>query len=134
MDSIGDKILCAISILVLLAMEIGLFYLAMLPPPPQYNETFPLISINNGTNISGDCFLGSGTLSESAGFYFYIKNGKAIQLKFAPAQDSTIYEDSVDESANVNISEYEGMRRLKYEFHVPINSVIRQFSLDVKDI
>lgn len=98
-------------------------------------ETGELIAISNGTNTSGSFFLGCGNIKEQPVYYYYCKNlDGSFSLKYAFCKNSFIYEDLIDGQEpyythNSLCDEDRG-----YNFHVPKNSIIKTYELNIKNI
>jgi len=84
--------------------------------------------MSNSAQADGHFFIGCGSMREIPVFYFYYKDGDgAIRLDYKRVDRSVIYEDTDNAYVIINYNE-------TCEFHVPKNSVIRTFELNVKDI
>lgn len=102
-------------------------------------EKYELVSLSNNIQINGSFFLGSGSIKGEPVFYYYAKNNNgAIKLSYVYSCKALIYEDlKENELPYVNLLFGFGERYnsiTKREFHVPKNSVISTFNLDVSNI
>lgn len=112
---------------------------------------FPIVSLGDGAGSEGRAFLGSGSVDTEAVFFYYApKIGGGYGLFHVDADQTTIFEDQTssgylikqcedgntapkwlfgtpDEDDRYNCT---GSTMSKYEFHIPENSIVRQFNLD----
>jgi hypothetical protein len=95
-----------------------------------------LISISNSTQISGNFFLGSGSINEQPVFYYYYKTqNSSIKLSYALAGLSEIFTDiKVGEKPYVIYKPVGWSTYESWKFHIPIDSIISTFELDVRNI
>ena len=103
----------------------------------HYDYNIELVAINNSTQTSGNFFLGCGSIGEDAVFYFYTKSDQGqIKLQDKPAWACVIYEDITDgQTPYVRLyANWKSYCDGNAEFHVPPNSVLRTFTLDVKGV
>lgn len=113
---------------------------------------FPIVSLGDGAGAEGHMFLGSGSIDTEAVFFYYApKIGGGYGLFHVDASQTTIYEDQTDSGYLIKMCEDDntapkwlfghstdkqerydcsGNEYSKYEFHIPENSIVRQFNLD----
>lgn len=98
----------------------------------------PIMSLTDGSKISGCFILGSGSIGENPQFVYYSKSGLGYKLQTVSASVTTIIED---DNLNPHLSLFEIRREgrifhgyyiegVSYEIHVPNGTILRDLSLD----
>ena len=104
----------------------------------------PLVAINDGSSMSGDFFLGCGSIDEvDYYFYYYNTSDGGIKRSEVPVKVSTIYEVDTHtprieiykfefESDSMNDWLIDSDTRTAYKIYVPKGSVRRHFTFDLE--
>jgi hypothetical protein len=104
----------------------------IIPPTYSYYDT-AIISLNDGSELSGSFMLGSGSISEDPVFVFYKAGKKGYKLETLPAEYTEIIEDENNSPyLRTNMIQYFGGLSTwdSFEFHVPKNTIVRTMDLD----
>jgi membrane protein implicated in regulation of membrane protease activity len=123
---------------------------------PRHQELYKycdIVAVKDSTkltgSLSGGIFVVNGVINEQSVYYFYaIENGGYV-LKNIPAENVTVYEDTVDTGYITSVydvidtdyfnkyqkkglmSDDVRMKLVGYQIHIPPNSITRQFNLDL---
>jgi len=130
--------MAAILVIMLLALVSNLV-------PPQYKDkpssTEHIISLDASSDIRGHFALGCGAIESELVYYYYIQDDDGgYHIENAKAENSTIFEtDKIQPRIKLYLREtWQDLFLLipsgdyKYEFHIPINSIIREYNPNVK--
>lgn len=106
------------------------------------DETYNLKALGTDSAIYGRAFfIGGGYIGEDRVLnYITVRDGGAIKVEKAKADDSTIYEDA--QNATVTVRHYDHTNwwiqtwpigdHYEYEFHIPAGSVLESYTIDNK--
>lgn len=116
-----------------IALVIGMFIAsAIIPPELSYYDT-SILSVNDGSEVSGSFSLGSGSIHENPVFVYYKVDGKGYRLETVDADETLIVEDEETSPylRTLMSKRWGGMPvAYAYEFHVPKKTVVRKMILD----
>jgi len=134
---LGTFIGCFIGIL--LSLLIG----ACIPQKTVEIRRDKLVTLKDNITTEGSFFLGSGTINGEHKYFYYKENGQGGFLaESVNSKGVPIYEDS-DTEPYISILANEFINRkfdvlfipntdICYAFHIPKNSIIRDYKLDLK--
>jgi hypothetical protein len=125
----------------LTALKIGTFF----PKTYVLTETTELVALHDNSASQGNFFLGCGTMDSEFCYVFYQKEGNAVKFRKISAEnyDAPIifeedrsdavlqkYNERFVNEANVRWGIFIGS--IKYEFHIPKGSILKNFQLDLR--
>lgn len=123
---------------------IGMIILPSVPTythKQSYSDT-PIYSLNDQSMISGQFFLGIGSINGQMTYVYYQNVNGGFQLKEVEARDVTIYQDEdnnpflrvySEQLINDDTGKVVSSDPISYEFHIPGGSIVREFNLNGGD-
>lgn len=126
----------------LTALKIGTFF----PKTYVLTETTELVALHDNSASQGNFFLGCGTMDSEFYYVFYQKEGNAVKFRKISAEDyyetPLIFEedrsDAILQKYTKRFMKEKNVRwgifigSIKYEFHIPKGSILKNFQLDLK--
>lgn len=108
------------------------------PAPYNYTEKTPIYSAADAIGVSGEFVLGTGSVNTNPVFIYYTgDNQVGYKLDYKDSDISRIFTDTnINPYLQSNCIDYwnpvmSNVTRCTYEFHVPNNSVRKEFNFDL---
>jgi len=108
-------------------------------PTKIVEEHFPIVSIDRSDSVTGNFFLGSGSVNGVPHYFYYIKSGdNSYYLWQYPASGTRVIEDSSKEAGVYSTARYTmypewfsqpGRAESDIRFIVPKGTIIREYKL-----